>query len=253
VASYLDYLSRPIEKSDEEDIRRFIEALIESKLAPATTNHYLSALLFLYEVVLGQPMDRRLVPFRKVKRQPIRLLSTDEIAKVISAEDNLRNSSMFMLGYGSGLRISEVSYLKVQNIDSVGMRIHVIDSKGGKSRYTLLSKACLVALRDYWATYRPQSPEGYLFPSQKDLSSPLYVGVIRKAFDTALKRCSLGGKANFHMLRHAFATHLLESGCDLYTIKELLGHASITTTSRYLHVANVCRGIQSPLDIAMRA
>jgi site-specific recombinase XerD len=245
---YLEFIDCPIDETDEEDIRGFIESLIEIELMPTTTNHYLSAVLFLYEVTLNRPMNRRQVPFMRIKQKAVDLFGRSEIAAIIQAAGSLRNKAMFMLAYGGGLRLSEIARLKTSDIDANGMRIHVVDSKRGKSRYTLLPQACLDTLRAYWAHSRPAGTQGFLFPQGKDPERPIYTASIQKVFNAALARSGTGRRASLHTLRHCFATHLLEGGCDLFTIKELMGHASITSTSRYLHLANVGAGITSPLD-----
>jgi len=251
VKRYLDFIDKPPKDTDEQDIRRFLEELFDLNYAPATTNHYLSAVLFFYEVTLNRPMNHKQVPFRKVRQTPIVLLSRHDISVLISSERNIKHRSMLMLGYGAGLRVSEVAALKTSDIDSSDMRIHVTDSKRGKSRYTILPVSCLLSLREYWVKAHPQSPAGYLFPMIGDPSRHVYYTQIQKVFYNATDRCDIGKAASFHTLRHCFATHLLEDGTDLFTIKELLGHASISSTSRYLHLANVSRGIVSPMDAVL--
>jgi site-specific recombinase XerD len=151
------------------------------------------------------------------------------------------------LAYGSGLRISEIANLKVRDIDSNSMRLFVRGGKGKKDRYTILSENTLLTLRDYWCRYRPKSPEGYLFPGTKNVGSITGAGV-RYAFNCALCKTNITKDVSPHTLRHCFATHLLEAGYSLFQIKEMLGHASLSSTTVYLHLANTTSGVTSPAD-----
>ena len=148
---------------------------------------------------------------------------------------------------GSGLRVSEAAGLHVADIDSAAMRVFVASGKGNKDRYTLLSQTALEALRDYWRGYRPQHPEGWLFPGP-GATGHITASGIALAFDQALARAGITTPASVHTLRHCFATHLLEDGATLLQIKELLGHASLHSTTVYVHLANLTGGIRSPLD-----
>jgi site-specific recombinase XerD len=152
-----------------------------------------------------------------------------------------------MLVYSAGLRVSEAAALKIQHIDSKNMRVFVEDGKGGKDRYTLLSEACLHALREYWKSYQPNHPEGWLFLGTYNVSHITSRGIAH-AFNESVKKTNITKNVSIHTLRHSFATHLLEDGVTLLQIKELLGHASIQSTTVYLHLANVTSGIKSPLD-----
>lgn len=127
------------------------------------------------------------------------------------------------------------------------MRVFVASGKGGKSRYTLLSEACLLNLRAYWRAYRPQHPEGWLFLGTYNVTH-ITSRSIQHAFDEARKRAGITKPVSIHSLRHACATHLLEDGATLLQVKELLGHASIQATTVYLHLANLTAGLKSPLD-----
>jgi len=252
IIRYLGFIDRSIDETDEEDIRAFIEHLIEFDYQPTTTNNYLSSVLFMYEVTLNRPMNRRLVPFMKIKEKPVELLNREEIAAIFESTDRLDHRSTFMLAYSAGLRLSEIRHLRTKDLDSSDMRIHVTNSKRSKSRYTLLSPACLDILRAYWKAYRPDSSEGWVFPKRKDSTKPADYAPLQKAFGKALNACNIKKNASFHTLRACFATHLLETGVDLFVIKELMGHASIISTVRYLHLANVGKDVTSPLDTLIK-
>jgi site-specific recombinase XerD len=174
-------------------------------------------------------------------------LSRSEVAAIITAAENTKHKTMLMLAYSAGLRVSEIARLKVADIDSEGMRIFVRAGKGGKDRYTLLSKTCLDMLRRYWKGHRPDHPEGYLFLGIRSLDH-ITSAAIAQAFNGALAKSGIKKNVSIHSMRHAFATHLLENGAGLTDIKELLGHASLSSTTIYLHLANITDRVISPLD-----
>ena len=148
--------------------------------------------------------------------------------------------------YGAGLRVSELRKLRSSDIDSRSMVIHVHHAKRGRERAALLSPQLLETLRSYFRDYRPAGP--YLFPGSKQ-GTCLTRAAVAKAVQTAARTAGLKMRVHPHSLRHAFATHLLESGVDLRTVQILLGHASLSSTMCYLHVtAARMRAIRSPLD-----
>ena len=155
------------------------------------------------------------------------------------------------LGYGSGLRVSEICALRVQDIDSKQMRVFVRCGKRNKDRYTILSQNTLEILRDYWRAYRPHHPDGLLFPGWRNLS-PVTPEAVNDALIKWSAAAGIKKKVSMHSLRHSFAAHLLEDGTDLFTIKKLLGHSSISSTTVYLRLANVS-GVLSPLDRTVEA
>jgi site-specific recombinase XerD len=152
-----------------------------------------------------------------------------------------------MLLYSSGLRVSEISHLKITDIDSKSMRIKVVQGKGSKDRYTLLSQQVLVELRAYYIIYKPKE---YLFNGSGP-GRPLSVGSIQHLVQKALIQLGLESKNyTVHTIRHSFATHLVDNGTDLHTVKELLGHSSLQTTMRYMHLTTKrIEGIVNPYDV----
>ncbi len=175
------------------------------------------------------------------------ILSREEIARLLACCKNPKHKAMFALAYGSGLRVSEICALRVQDIDSKEMRVFVKSGKQSKDRYTLLSRYTLEVLRDYWRQDRPSSPDGLLFPGWRNLS-PTTTDAVGLALKKWLRAANIDKDVSIHSLRHAFATHLLEDGTDLFTIKELLGHSSISSTTVYLHLANISARAVSPAD-----
>ena len=155
---------KPLDATDESYVRAFSQHLrCDCGLAPKTVNTYLAAVLFMYEVGLDRPMNRRQIPFmRKPKAMP-RVFSRDGMAAILAAAENVKHRAQIALGYGSGLRISEVCALRVRDADSEAMRLLVEDGKGAKDRYALLPAATLSLLREYWEAYRPNHAEGWLF------------------------------------------------------------------------------------------
>lgn len=250
VRYFIKYFDKPVTTLNEEDIRKFLKHLIEDKkFSSGTVNIYNSALRFLYGVTLNTTLNLRQIPRLKENRKIPEIFTKEEFNDFINSCDNLKYLAIFMTLYGAGLRVSEVSHLRICDIDSKSMRIFVNQGKGKKDRYSLLSKANLDVLRDYWKLYKPNHPLGYLFLSRtKNSNNSLTKRAIADAFHKYLVIANINKNLTVHSIRHSFATHLLESGVDLYTIKRLLGHSNISTTTFYLHLANLENLIESPLD-----
>ncbi len=158
---------------------------------------------------------------------------TQEVARILEAASNLRNRAALMATYAAGLRVSEVSHLRVADIDGERMALRIEQGKGGRDRYSLLPPQLLATLRLYWRAYRPQI---WLFP-QRHADVPIDPGQAQKWFYAARDHAGITKKVGIPALRHAFATHLLEAGVNLRTIQGLMGHRSLSTTQRYLHLA----------------
>ena len=245
---FLDYCNSPVDQLDEQDIRKFLSHLIhDKKVSPGTVNSYSAAIRFLFAVTLNRTLNYLQIPRQKKRKTLPEVLTREEVFSIINSCHNIKHKAMLMLVYSAGLRVSEAASLKTQNIDSNNMRVFVANGKGGKDRFTTLSKACLQVLREYWKVYKPNHPEGWLFLGMRDVSHITSRGMAH-SFNKSIKRTSITKNVSIHTLRHSFATHLLEDGASLLQIKELLGHASIQSTTVYLHLANVTSGIKSPLD-----
>lgn len=246
--TFLAYCNRPVEQLGGNDIRRFLLYLIQvKKFATRTVNLHGAAIRFLFAVTLDRPLHPLQVPRMKTQKKLPVLLSREEVEALFEHCLNLKHKAILKIIYSAGLRVSEAAALKVHHIDSKAMRVFVACGKGGKSRYTLLSESCLLELRAYWRAYRPQHPEGWLFPGTYNVTH-ITPRSIQHAFDEARRRAGITKPVSIHSLRHAFATHLLEDGATLLQVKELLGHASIQSTTVYLHLANLTAGLKSPLD-----
>lgn len=234
----------PAELSDDE-IREYFHYLIAvRKTSQAVISQSYSALKFFFEHTLQRQWNHARIPRSKQhKKLP---LSREDVESIFSATKNLKHRTILMTIYSAGLRVGEATRLKVSDIDSKRMMIRVSEGTGLKDRYTLLGERNLELLRTYWKAYRPTD---WLFPGNDD-SEPVSISCVQKAFSASIGKAGIKKKASVHTLRHCFATHLLESGTDLYYIQRLLGHKSAGTTSVYLHVAGKEIGkIKSPIDL----
>jgi site-specific recombinase XerD len=232
----------------EAEIRDFLLYQISIGKATGSVNIYNSALRFIFGAVLQRNLNLRMIPRRRLHRELPSIMSKTEIVCFFSAIDNLRDKAIFETVYGAGLRVSEVVQLRVQDIDSEQMRIFVHQGKGGKDRYTLLSQRNLDLLREYWKQYRPSHPDGFLFYSRGRKKYVMTSRAVQDAFNKYRILAKLPETFTVHTLRHCFATHLLDSGVEVYRIKELLGHTYIQTTALYLHLRSIDKTIKSPLD-----
>lgn len=239
------YKDEIIDNLNENDIRVYLQSLIQSNRSNSYINQAINSIKFYYEVVLGMPNRFYTIERpRKDKKLPI-VLSKESVREMIHGTSNIKHRCIISLLYSAGLRRSELLNLKPSDIDSSRMLIRVTDAKGNKDRYTLLSKKALIDLRIYFKQYRPNT---YLFESPYGAQySPNSVG---KVVANAAIKAGIPKKVSPHILRHSFATHLLESGTDLRYIQLLLGHSSTKTTEIYTHVAKSSfDSIKNPLDL----
>lgn len=238
---------RPPEEMGANEIRAFLlHKLEKEKIGPAYHKVHVAALKFLYTHTLERPEEAVAIPWPKVPRKLPVVLSLEEVRDLFKAVDDLKHRAIIMTAYSAGLRIYEVCSLSVADIDSQRMLIHVRQGKGGRDRYVMLSKRLLIVLREYYRTLRPPKP--YLFPGLKP-ESPISPAAVRLALKKAEEKTGLAKHVTPHVLRHAFATHLLEGGTDIRTIQVLLGHSSIRTTALYTNVSREHIGrTKSPLD-----
>lgn len=230
-----------------QEIRRFLLHLVETGLSAETLRQARCGLRFLYGVTLNRAVEIEWVPVpRRPRRLPI-VLSGREVGRILDAVRSLKYRSVLMLMYSSGLRISEACHLRPADIDSQRMVIRVEAGKGKRDRYSLLSRRMLDHLRCYWRETRPDG--GWLFPS-KVPEKPICREGVRKVFHKAVAAAGIRKAVTPHVLRHSFATHLLESGTDITVIQALLGHGSVGVTQVYAHVQiEHIAQTQSPLDL----
>jgi site-specific recombinase XerD len=241
------HFMRSPETMGEDEIRAFLLYLMEEEHVSASTQAtYVAALRFLYGVTLGRPEVAVLIPYPKVPHTLPDILSSEEVMALLDALGSVKYRAVIATMYSAGLRISEACALKPQDIDSQRMLIHVHLGKRGRDRFVMLSHKLLELLRIYWTMARP--PGIYLFMGVTKRGHVSDVAV-RQALGAAARQVGLYKRVTPHVLRHSFATHLLEDGADLRTIQVLLGHRSIRSTARYTHVSEThIRQTPSPLD-----
>jgi integrase/recombinase XerD len=247
VEKFAAHYGKSPEDLGQEDIRNYLHYLQKDReLATSSINQAYGALKFLYVTTLVRNWDSLSIPRGKnPKKLPV-VLSQGEINSIFSEVRNLKHQAILMTIYSGGLRLNEATHLKVPDIDSKRMMIHIDRGKGNKDRYTLLGERTLEILRIYFKVYKP---EDWLFPSSK-IDKPISGSSIQKVFKAALGKTGIKKNASTHTLRHSFATHLLEAGTDLHHIQRLLGHSSPNTTSIYLHVTRKdLKRIKSPIDL----
>jgi site-specific recombinase XerD len=229
----------------QDEIRCYLLHLKERGLSPSSRNVAISGMKFFYHQILGWDEHKLFLPPRKGSWRLPEVLSPKEVERLLCANGKLRDRCLLMTAYATGVRVSELVQLKVSDIDSERMMVRVEQGKGKKDRYTILSQRLLEELRTYWKVHR--SPT-YLFPNAK--GNPLSIDYAQRIYNLAKLKAGIQKGKGIHTLRHCFATHLLEAGVDLVTIKTLLGHNSLQSTQRYLQIRQhklVSTG--SPLDL----
>ena len=247
VAAYARYFGRSPDQLGPEEIRTYQLYLMEVRaLTPSSICVATGALRFLYKVTLKRSWAVEEIPMPKRPRKLPEILSPEEVMHFLNAIINHKHRAILMTAYAAGLRVSEATHLKVTDIDSQRMMLRVEQGKGMKDRYVMLSPRLLDALRTYWKSARPTQ---WMFPGEVP-GQPITREAVGLACQKARRDSGITKPITPHSLRHAFATHLLESGADLRTIQLLLGHRSLATTARYLKVATttIC-ATTSPFDL----
>jgi len=246
VARFAAYFHCSPDRLGREHVRTYLLHLLqEQHVSHSYYKLTRCALRFFYRETLGRDdVPASLAPVKQPRSLPV-VLGPDELARFFAAIKNLKHRALLMTAYAAGLRVSEVTRLRVADIDSSRMVIRVRHGKGQKDRYVMLSPRLLEVLRAYWKAARPND---FLFPGAAP-DQPLTTGSVRKVCSRARRAAGLDKHVTVHTLRHSFATHLLESGTDLRTIQVLLGHHSFNTTARYVHVATASLpSTRSPFD-----
>jgi integrase/recombinase XerD len=247
VRSFALHFHRSPDDLGDHEIREYLHYLLtDRKVSQSAMSQAYSGLKFFYETTLKRDWDGFRIPRVKMRKKLPVVLSQQEVQALFSVIRNLKHRAILMTIYSAGLRVSEAVHLKVSDIDSQRMMIHVQQGKGDKDRYTLLANRTLDLLRGYWREYRPQD---WLFYSHS-FERPLSSRTVQKVFERALHQAEIKKPATVHTLRHSFATHLLEAGTDLYHIQHLLGHKTPSTTTIYLHLSrrDLVKVI-SPIDL----
>ena len=248
----IKYFKKPMEEVTTEELRKYLLKYLkeERQLAEKSINYYNSVIRFMYEVTMDKLINKKQLPMYRRKRKMRDVLTKEELSAFFNACDQYMYKTIFMLIYGSGLRVSEAVKLKVEDIDSEKMRILVRGGKGGKDRYTVLPKVSLEMLRKYYKIYKPKHPEGYMFLNRE--GKPIKTERTRVYFRRYRRKAKIDEKFVVHSLRHGFATDLIERGASILEVKELMGHSNIRSTMEYIHVAKVELTVENPLDELMK-
>ena len=246
VAAFAQYFSQSPDRLGRQQIHRYQLYLVrECKLATPSLSQIVSGLRFFYETTLGRHWISERIPYPRHERRLPTVLSRAEVAVLLDTPRNLKHRALLMTLYGAGLRVSELVVLRLDDIDSKRKFIRVRQGKGRKDRETLLPDRLLAALRAYWKVSRSTE---WLFPGQ-DPQRPITANAVRLVCRESAQKAKLSKHVNPHVLRHSFATHLLEDGVDLRTIQVLLGHRDLKTTTVYLHLSpTAAASTRSPLD-----
>lgn len=232
VARFARAFDRPPGQLGPADIRTFQVRMIEQKVSWTHFNQAVCALRFFYRVTLPRDFAVEHIPFARTKRPLPTVLSVDEVRRLLSAPTHIKHRAVLSLIYATGARLNEATHLRVRDIDSARMTVHIRAGKGGKPRLVPMSPALRDLLRAYWLADHPRD---YLFPGRYP-DRPLHESSVQHACTKARLIARIDKPVSVHTLRHSYATHLLELGVDLRTIQNLLGHSSLSTTAIYVHV-----------------
>ncbi len=252
VRNFTQYLGRSPDTATVEDLRNYQLHLVDTGTSPISVNAAITGLKFFFDITLNHAeLMARMQSLRVPQKLPV-VLSRGEVARLIAACGNLKHQTALALAYGTGLRASEVSALKVGDIDSERMILRVEQGKGRKDRNAMLSPILLERLRFWWKVARAQGKMldgGWLFPGLDPLES-LSTRQLNRAIHAAARAAGIDKRVSMHTLRHRFATHLLEQKVDIRVIQVLLGHKKLDTTAIYTQVAtDILREVISPLEI----
>ena len=251
VKKLTDYLGHSPDTATAEDLRQFQLQLTDKGTSRITINATITGLRFFFEVTVGdQGIVGKLNTVPVPRKLPV-VLSREEVGRLLEATSSLKYKAAFSVAYGAGLRISEVVTLKISDIDSERKTLHVEQGKGRKDRYAMLSPVLLEILRSWWRVGHSKGlllDGGWLFPGQNPIN-PLSTRQLSRAIRAAAASAEIDKRVSMHLLRHSFATHLLEQKVDIRLIQVLLGHSKLETTSLYAQVAtDVLQEVTSPLE-----
>ena len=251
VEDFARHFNRAPDRLGIRHIREYQAQLFQKrKLSSGSVTYRLAALRFFYTKTLKKAWSVAETPYPKKNYRLPTILSQEEVARLIDAAETPFHRTLLMTLYATGLRRAEVTHLKVSDVDSKRMVIHVREGKGRKDRDVMLSPKLLEELRQHWHRLRRKTSD-WLFPGNRwhTANQPIDSKTLYHACQGAAKRAGLNQAIHPHTLRHCFATHLLESGADLHTIQILLGHSSLKETTIYLHLSKRhLSATPSPLD-----
>lgn len=253
IKAYLDFISNTLHKYPSQvrysDIIKFLDFLQKERgLSDRTVNVAISQIRFFTLYVLHKPWDPTQVPMRKFDTYLPFVPSQEEVKTFISSMPDIKQKAMVAVMYSAGLRIGEVCHLRYEDIQRKHMRIHITHGKNRSDRYAVLSKAALDILTQYW--FECGRPTGWLFPKQRDPSRPIDTFFLSWHIHSHEEALGWPKRLTCHSFRHAFGTHLYENGVDLMTIKTLMGHKSLASTTVYVHLALTSTSAAvSPFDL----
>jgi len=250
VEGFAKYFGKRPDQLNRDHLREYQAYLLrERKLEPRTVKLHVSALRFFFVKTLKRRYLLDDLPFPKVPRRLPVILTVEEVGRLINSASNLMDRTLLMVLYATGMRNRELRNLQVKDIDSKAMLIHIQHGKGGHDRYVPLSPKLLETLREYWRWMKPKT---WLFPGTVDgwrADKPITPKVVWDACQSAAQRAGLEKRVSAHLLRHSYATHLLEAGADLRTIQLLLGHVELRHTALYLHLSRRhLQAVPNPLE-----
>jgi len=233
VVQFAKHFGKSPERLGPDQLRAYQQHLLARQVSWSTFNQAVCALRFLYNITLGRPHVIVHLPFAKRPRLLPTVLSPEEVVRLLAAALPGRDRTLLDVAYSCGLRLMELLGLQVADIDSARMVLTIRHGKGQKQRLTPLSPRLLEVLRGYWREYRPAT---WLFPGVKPALA-LTGGAVQRLCQRTAQRAGLTKRIHPHILRHSFATHLLEAGVDLLSVQALLGHSHFNTTAKYLHIS----------------
>lgn len=251
VGRFATWLGRSPHTATAEDLRRFQIEQQDTGVSAPTMNSIVAALRFFFTHTLDRPdLARKLIRTAHARKIPV-VLTQNEMRRLLNATTCLKHQAALSVAYGAGLRVAEVSALKVSDIDSTRMLLRIERGKGGRYRNAMLPEGLLLLLREWWRAGRQQGimyADGWLFPGQ-NATVPISTRQLYRVVVQAAEAADIAKRVGPHTLRHSFATHLLEDGVDIRVIQALLGHAKLNTTAFYTQVATkTMRAVISPLD-----
>jgi site-specific recombinase XerD len=249
--NFVRFLNKPPDKITEDEIIKYQYYLKMKNVSYTVFNQFVSAVKFFYKNVLRSGLLVERISYTKTpKKLPI-ILSKEEVIKIYQSISNIKHKTIFITIYACGLRVSEASLLKITDIDSKRMMIKIRSAKGNKDRYVPLPEKLLHILRTYWQKMKSK-PKTWLFPSnfyKNKEERSVTVRTIQCIIKKAVKKTGIKKSVSAHTLRHSFATHIMEAGVDLRKIQMILGHNSISTTVKYIHLANnFLHSFKSPIE-----
>jgi site-specific recombinase XerD len=246
VAKYAQHFHISPAELDYEHVRQYQLHLVQSGFQAGYVNRTMSALRFFYRVTMGRHDTLEMIPLAKEPKKLRQVLTPEEVVRLIEAAPSRKYRCAFSIAYGAGLRSSEVVSLKVSDIDSARMVLRIEDGKGGKDRLAKLSPQMLKELRAWWKEAKPRI---FLFPSRFKACDHITARQYHRACRDAAIRARIDRSVHPHMLRHSFATHLLDQGVDIRVIQTMLGHQNLETTAIYARVSpKLIQSVEGPLD-----